>query len=97
MSCTLPTQTWGWKGVHLFVNDRHNRVAEFLQKIRDGLVGQEPSHRSQQQVDEDQHHSEEILQAGFADFHQGIVSLDVILCGEREQRSEDGLIWSVKL
>lgn len=77
--------TWGWKWVNLFVGDRHNRVVESLQKVRDSLVGQEHRHPSQQQVDEDEHHCEEILQAGFAESHRWTVFPDVILCNENVQ------------
>lgn len=72
-------QTGGWKRVNLFVCDRHHRVVELIQKLRDGLVGQEHSHRGQQQVDEDEHHREDILQAGFADSHRWTACPDVIL------------------
>lgn len=75
-------QTWRWKRVDLFVGDRHNRVVEFLQKFWDGLVGQEPCHRSQHQVDDDEHHSEEILHTVFTDSPRCTASLEVILCNE---------------
>lgn len=76
-------QTWGRKRVNLFVGDRHNRVVEFLHKVWDSHVGQEDCHRSQHQVDEDEHHCEDILQAGFAEFHWWTAYPDVILCDER--------------
>lgn len=83
MTMVLFIQTWGWKRVDLFVGDGRNRVVEFLQKVRDGLVGQEHSHRRQQQVDEDEHHREDVLQAGFAEFLRRTAPRDVILCNER--------------
>lgn len=76
-------QTWGWKWVDLFVGDRHNRVVEFVQEVGDGLVGEEHRHRSQQQVDEDEHHREEALQAGFTESHRWTAVPDVILCSRR--------------
>lgn len=69
-----------WKWVNLFVNDGHNGVVKFLQEVRDRLVGQECCHRSQQQVDEDEHHREEILQTGFTESHRWIGPPNVILC-----------------
>lgn len=58
-------------------------MVEFVQEVRDSLVGEEHCHRSQQQVDEDEHHREEILQAGFTESPRRTVFPDVILCSGR--------------
>jgi len=78
-------QTRRQKGVDLFVGDGHNGVVEFLQKVGDVLVGQEDGHARQQQVDEDEHHREDVPQAGFTESPRWAAALVVILCSEREQ------------
>lgn len=72
-----------WKWLNFFVGDRHDRLAEFLQKVWDGLVGQEDGHGGQQQVDEDEQHSEDIFHAGFIKSHWRTAPPDLILCKER--------------
>lgn len=81
-------QTWGFKQVHLLVGDRHNRVLEFLQKVGDGLVGQEAGHGRQHQVNNDEQHTEEVLHAVLTDSHRWTAALDVILCEKKLKRQE---------
>lgn len=93
-------QTWVGKRVNLFVSDRHDGVVEFLHEVRDGLVGQECSHCSQQQVDEDEHDCENILQTRFAEFHKRADVPEVILCHIRKE-GKRGIVqnasWKQKL
>lgn len=42
-------------------------MLEFLTEVRDGLVDQEDGHGHEQQVDEDEQHREDVLQAGLAE------------------------------
>lgn len=60
-------------------------MVEFIQDVGDGLVGQEDSHRRQHQVDEDEHHGEEVLHAGFTDGHRWTVPFEVIFCDRRRK------------
>lgn len=79
----LTLQTWVWKWLNFFVGDRHDRLTEFLQKVWDGLVGQEDGHGGQQQVDEDEQHSEDIFHAGFTESHRRTAPPNLILCKEK--------------
>lgn len=58
--------TWSIIAIHLLVGHRHDRMLELFPEVRDGLVDQEDGHGHEQQVDEDEQHREDILQAGLA-------------------------------
>lgn len=83
-------RTRGGKCVDLVVGDGHDGVVELLHEVRDGLVGQERRHRGEQQVDEDEHHREDILQAGFTKLHRRTASRDVLLCLEKRENFSSG-------
>lgn len=87
-------QTWVRKRFHLLVGDRHDWVVEFDQKVGDGLIGEEGRHRRQQQVDEDEHDCENVLQAGFTEPHRQTALPDVVLCsGRRETETIRVKLW----
>lgn len=68
-------------------------MVEFDQKVGDGLIGEEGCHRRQQQVDEDEHNREDVLQAGFTEPHRRTVLPDVILCSEEEEEARSIKSW----
>ena len=86
-------QTRGRKRFHLFVGDGHDGVVEFVQEVRDGLVHQERRHRRQQQVDEDERHREDVLQAGFTELHGRAALPGVVLCSGRRYQSDK---WQIQ-
>ena len=71
--------TRGWEGVHLLVGDGHDGVVEFLQEVRDGLVGEEEGNPGEQQVDEDEHNHEEVLQTALTEPYGRTALADLLL------------------